>query len=73
MAHKAGQLKLLILLKEVDYKLNGSPSVLKSGDWVDVGDSISKDDKLSAEIHGIAKVKKVSVSFLTKKQMKGSI
>ena len=35
---------------------------MKSGDWVDIGDSITKDDKLSAEIHGIAKVKKSSVS-----------
>ena len=31
--------------------------VLKSGDWVDVGDSIT-NNKLSSEIHGIAKVKK---------------
>ena len=51
-----------VIKEEVDYKLNGSPSILKSGDWVDIGDSITKDDKLSAEIHGIAKVKKSSVS-----------
>ena len=51
-----------VIKEEIDYKLNGSPSILKSGDWVDIGDSITKDDKLSAEIHGIAKVKKSSVS-----------
>ena len=51
-----------IIKEEIDYKLNGSPSLLKSGDWVDIGDSITKDNKLSAEIHGIAKVKKSSVS-----------
>ena len=51
-----------VIKEEADYKLNGSPSILKSGDWVDIGDSITKDKKLSSEIHGIAKVKKSSVS-----------
>ena len=52
-----------VIKEEADYKLNGSPVVLKSGDWVDIGDSITKDNKLSSEIHGIAKVKKASVSI----------
>ena len=51
-----------VIQEEIDYKLNGSPSILKSGDWVDIGDSLTKDKKLSSEIHGIAKVKKSSVS-----------